>query len=282
MHSSDKNTLNPFVSEEASENYANANFLYEQSAKHAVEFYNPSLQSESVDSLKVLDLGAGTGVSSKILLEAGVKSISLVDPSEAMLLQAEKKFGNRANYIQASAEDFAQHFHQDLNLIYALNCFHLFGDLTKVLEQIKKASAPNAHFVFNVSMPSFCFGDLLPDEYLCVKANRDFYFNLASHSDSPLILNTVKLFDRLLAADFAGLADKRSMELLLDYHHLKLNKYAEYAIKGDATAQKIIWELVSTCLIPDKAERQEFINQQELPEKMFFRQAFFDILVNND
>jgi len=277
VHSSDKNTLNPFVSEEASENYANADFLYEQSARNAVEFYKP------LDpSLRIADLGAGTGVSTKILLESGIQSVVLIDPSAAMLQQAEKKFASRATYIQASAEDFASHFNQDLDLIYALNCFHLFADLTKVLEQIKKASANNAHFIFNVSMPSFCFGDLLPDEYLCVKANRDFYFNLASHSDSPLILNTVKLFDRLLANDFDGLVGKRSMELMLDFHNLKLNKYAEFAIEGDAAAQKIIWELVSTCLIPDKAERQDFINQQELPEKMFFRQAFFDILVNND
>jgi hypothetical protein len=31
-----------------------------------------------------------------------------------------------------------------------------------------------------------------------------------------------------------------------------------------------------------KEERLDFLNNQKAPEKMFFRQAFFDILVNND
>lgn len=280
MHKSNQDTsLNPFTSEEASENYSNANFLYEQSARHAVDFFSPVI---SDPNSKIIDLGAGTGVSAMILIEKGAKNLTLIDPSAAMLQQAEKKFSTTASYIQAGAEDFAVHFNHDVDVIYALNCFHLFGDIGAIFEEIKKASKPNAHFIFNVSMPSFCFGLMAEDEYACVKANRDFYNNLALVSDSPLIGNTVRLFDRLLNEDFEGLVNKAVMTELINSYGLKLGNYAEYAIEGDSKAQKIIWELISTCLIPVKEERLDFLNNQKAPEKMFFRQAFFDILVNND
>jgi ubiquinone/menaquinone biosynthesis C-methylase UbiE len=280
VHKSNQNTsLNPFTSEEASENYSNANFLYEQSARHAVNFCSPVI--DTLNS-KIIDLGAGTGVSAMILMENGAKNLTLVDPSAAMLQQAEKKFSSSASYLQASAEDFANHFNHDVDLIYALNCFHLFGDTGAIFREIKKASKPNAHFIFNISMPSFCFGHMSADEYACVKANRDFYNNLAVVSDSPLIGNTVRLFDRLLNEDFEGLVNKAVMTELINSYDLKLENYAEYAIEGDSKAQRIIWELISTCLIPVKEERLDFLNNQKAPEKMFFRQAFFDILVNND
>ena len=280
MHKSNQDTSsNPFNSEEASENYSNANFLYEQSARHAVDFFSPVINDLNS---KIIDLGAGTGVSAKILIENGAKNLTLVDPSVAMLQQAEKKFSTAASYIQAGAEDFATHFNHDVDVIYALNCFHLFGDIGAIFNEIKKASKPNAHFIFNVSMPSFCFGSMVGDEYNCVKANRDFYNNLALLSDSPLIGNTVRLFDRLLNEDFEGLMNKAVMAELIHSCGLKLENYAEYPIEGDSKAQKIIWELISTCLIPVKEERLDFLNNQKAPEKMFFRQAFFDILVNND
>lgn len=280
MHKSNQDIfLNPFTSEEASENYSNANFLYEQSARHAVDFFSPVLGDPNS---KIIDLGAGTGVSAKILIENGAKNLTLIDPSAAMLQQAEKKFSSAASYLQAGAEDFASHFNHDVDVIYALNCFHLFGDIAAVFEEVKKASKPEAHFIFNVSMPSFCFGLMSEDEYACVKANRDFYNNLALVSDSPLIGNTVRLFDKLLNEDFEGLVSKTVMTELINSCGLKLENYAEYAIEGDSKAQKIIWELISTCLIPVKEERLDFLNNQKAPEKMFFRQAFFDILVNND
>jgi ubiquinone/menaquinone biosynthesis C-methylase UbiE len=280
VHKSNQDTSsNPFNSEEASENYSNANFLYEQSARHAVDFFSPVINDLNS---KIIDLGAGTGVSAKILIENGAKNLTLVDPSVAMLQQAEKKFSTAASYIQAGAEDFATHFNHDVDVIYALNCFHLFGDIGAIFNEIKKASKPNAHFIFNVSMPSFCFGSMVGDEYNCVKANRDFYNNLALLSDSPLIGNTVRLFDRLLNEDFEGLMNKAVMAELIHSCGLKLENYAEYPIEGDSKAQKIIWELISTCLIPVKEERLDFLNNQKAPEKMFFRQAFFDILVNND
>lgn len=280
MHKSSQNTANPFISEEASENYSNADFLYEQSARNAIKFFPP--KTDAAVDLKIVDLGAGTGVSAKALIEAGAKDITLVDPSLVMLQQAEKKISSAATYIQAGAENFSTHFNNDVELVYALNCFHLFSDMPSIFAQLKQACKPQAHFVFNLSMPSLCFENLSTEEYLSAKANRDFYHNLAAHAESQLITNTVNLFDKILSADTAGLVNKQSIESLFDLGGFKLVNYAEYPIEGDAAAQKVIWELISTCLVPDKEERVEFLNNQYAPEKMFFRQAFFDMLVNND
>lgn len=279
MHNSTQNIQNPFISKEASENYANANSLYEKSALNAVKFFSPAKLGEN---LKIVDLGAGTGVSARILIEHGAKNITLIDPSPVMLEQAKEKLSNSAAYIQAGAEDFSQFFNGDIDVVYALNCFHLFTDIALILSQIKEASKKNAHFVFNLSMPSFCFEKMSEEERLSVKANRDFYANLNEIHESSLVSNTVIFFDKILNKETEGLANKDSIEAIFHAHGFKMNEYAEYSIEGNAAAQKIIWELVSTCLIENASERKNFLDKQVAPEKMIIRQAFFDMLVNND
>lgn len=279
MHNSTQNIQNPFTSKEGSENYANANFLYEQSALNAVNFFAPT---KSGENLKIVDLGAGTGVSARILIEHGAKDITLIDPSLVMLEQAKEKLSEAATYIQAGAEGFSQYFNGDIDVIYALNCFHLFADIPLILSQIKEASKKNAHFVFNLSMPSFCFEKMDADEILSVKANRDFYANLNKFKESPLVSNTVLFFDKILAEKRGELTNKDSIEAIFQAHGFKMHEYAEHSIQGDAKAQKIIWELVSTCLIENPNERKDFLDRQIAPEKMIIRQAFFDMLVNDD
>ena len=69
------------------------------------------------------------------------------------------------------------------------------------MDQLKKSCKQGAHFVMNVSMPSFAFQDIETEEFISAKANRDFYQLLGEYSDSQLVENTVRLFDKILAGD---------------------------------------------------------------------------------
>ncbi|NQY78817.1 MAG: class I SAM-dependent methyltransferase [Candidatus Caenarcaniphilales bacterium] len=269
---------NPFTSDEASKNYANADFLYEQSAVHSVKFLDPS----SPDFDLIVDLGAGTGVSTEALFKAGAPNLHVVEPSESMISENKARLGETdVKFIRAAAENFGAHFDKNVDVVYALNCFHLFTNLKLILDQLKKSLKPGGRFVFNVSMPSFTFDELSTEEFVSVKANRDFYKALEEHSQSPLIDNTIKLFNKILAGDTLDMVNKKGLIDAFFEFGFKFDNYDEYFIEGNAQAQKVIWELVATCLITDGVERQSFLDNTKAPAKMLFRQAYFSFIVND-
>lgn len=74
---------NPFEIKETSEEYSKVDPIYKISAQAAIDFVNPLDHNGATGT--VLDIGAGTGVSSEIILEAGVENLYLIEPSAAML-----------------------------------------------------------------------------------------------------------------------------------------------------------------------------------------------------
>ena len=128
--SNDTTQANPFEEEKTSEKYSTIDAVYEASSEQAVEFVKPEA------GLKVVDLGAGTGVSSSKILAAGATDLSLAEPSSAMLDKAKEKFGDKVNYVQTGAEDLVKHFEENIDLLYAMNCIHLFPDITKAFASI--------------------------------------------------------------------------------------------------------------------------------------------------
>ncbi len=269
---------NPFTSDEASKNYSNADFLYEQSAIHTVDFLDPSNPAFDL----VIDLGAGTGVSTEALYKAGAPNLHVVEPSEAMIAENKARLGETdVKFIRAAAENFGAHFDKNVDVVYALNCFHLFTNLQLILDQLKRSVKPGGRFVFNVSMPSFTFDELSTEEFVSVKANRDFYKALDEHSQSPLIENTIKLFNKILAGDTFDMVNKKGLIDAFFQCGFKFDNYGEYFIEGDAQAQNVLWELVSTCLITDGDERKAFLENIKAPAKMLFRQAYFSFIVND-
>ena len=280
----DKNQYNPFESEEASKNYANADFLYKQSADHAVNFFNPFEQGCN----KVLDLGAGTGVSSEALLATGLQDLTLIDPSASMLDKAKARLGENAKYIQSSAENFGDHFDHNVDVVYALNCFHLFHNLEAIVNQLSKSLKTMGRFIFNVSMPSFYIPDLNTEEFISLKANLEFYKSLSEFTgDNPLVKNTVDLFNKILAGDTEKIFDKKKLIDILFSVGILFDDYKEYYIVSNADGQKVIWDLVAVCLIENDLKRKEFFETVKVPAKMVFRQAYFSFkfnhnLANND
>lgn len=269
---------NPFTSDEASKNYSNADFLYEQSALQTIDFLNPS----NPDFDLIIDLGAGTGVSTEALYKAGASNLHVVEPSEAMIAENKARLGDTdVKFIRAAAENFGAHFDKNVDVIYALNCFHLFADLKLILDQLYKSLKPGGRFVFNVSMPSFTFENLSAEEFVSVKANRDFYKALEQHSESPLIQNTINLFNKILAGDTLNLVNKEGLINAFFELGFKFDNYGEYYIEGNAQAQKVLWELVATCLISAQDERKAFLENIKAPAKMLFRQAYFSFIINN-
>ena len=74
---------NPFDKEEPSKAYSKIDPIYIQSAQAALNFVDPG--QFNLAEAQVIDIGSGTGVSAEVLLNAGVKNLSLVEPSETML-----------------------------------------------------------------------------------------------------------------------------------------------------------------------------------------------------
>lgn len=117
----------------------------------AVERYS----KEMTENIKILDLGAGTGLACPVLREKlSAKfhceiDITGVDISTKMLALAEKK----RCYNRTVSSDIVHYVEEDKNLyniIIAADVFVYIGDLQKLFSSCRTASLPNSLFVFTV------------------------------------------------------------------------------------------------------------------------------------
>lgn len=157
------------------------------------EFINSNFESEQIHH--ILDLGAGTGITSKRLQETLPEAkFDIVDFSKSMLEGARKKLGeNRVNYIEAdySKIDFAQN---EYDIIISVIGFHHQNQegKKKMLQKIYNSLKPGGLFIL---------GDLI------------------THQDKiEAALNDVKHFHHMVehASDETTLAEWA-------YHHMYLN-----------------------------------------------------------
>ena len=117
-------------------------------------FYSSALsiiQTEGNNPIKVLDLGAGTGLMSYFILKRfPAASITLIDLSEAMLSQAKvrlKEFVQQVEIIKANYLGYP--FEEDYDLIISsLSIHHLDGREKKQLfKEVYHHLKPNGQFI---------------------------------------------------------------------------------------------------------------------------------------
>jgi ubiquinone/menaquinone biosynthesis C-methylase UbiE len=272
---------NPFEDEQTSIEYSKADPVYETSARAAVEFVNP-LEHGGAEGI-VLDIGAGTGVSSEMILKAGVKNLYVIDPAEAMLKQARERLGeDKVKYLKLSAEDLLEEFSANVDLAYALNTFHLFADMSKFLAAIACTLKPNGVFVFNISAPTFGFTTMTEDERLTLEANKQFYTKLNEKvtSENEIIRYTIALIDQILGNNFDNIYTKEKIEMIFSAVGMSLASYKEILIKVSPDYQQNIWSMIARSFISDEATIQNIINSVTLPKEVNIRQAIFK-LINN-
>jgi ubiquinone/menaquinone biosynthesis C-methylase UbiE len=103
----------------------------------------------------VVDLGCGTGISTKLILGRNAGKVIGVDFSEAMLRQAKEKFiGHpKAEFRLGSAEELSDVV-KTADAVVSANTFGYIQEPGKALQQVHSVLVPNGKYLFNVKIES--------------------------------------------------------------------------------------------------------------------------------
>lgn len=267
-----KTDLNPFNNKNTSMAYSKADEVYQKSAETLLEFQDPK---EFGDNSIIVDLGAGTGVSSMALIEAGAKNLTLVDPSRPMLEEAESKLDDKVEYLCASAENFYANYEGNVDAVYAFNSIHLFQNIAEALAGIACALKENGVFIFNISTPTYTFKTIDQEERDLIESNLRFYRILNDELNSPVLSHTIELLEKtLLGTSDLSYTKEKFLDLFkaLNFEYKDSN---EVSIEVKSCYQKNIWRMISQGFIEDEEKIESLIDSIVLPETIKLRQAQF-------
>jgi ubiquinone/menaquinone biosynthesis C-methylase UbiE len=110
------------------------------------------------DSRRVVDLGAGTGAVTRILVEQ-VKSpeaeVIAIEPSESAIEIARRNLENISDavvrFVQGGAEKLSQLVRKPVDAIFFCNAIHLVHEKDQVLQEIQRTLRTGGTFSFNTS-----------------------------------------------------------------------------------------------------------------------------------
>jgi SAM-dependent methyltransferase len=273
MSINDSETKNPFEAQATSNAYDAVDEVYRKSAIGVKAILDPSTLGKNAC---VVDLGAGTGISSEILNAEGViENFCLVEPSLAMLEHAQKRLGDKAYYTQATAEDMYQAFNKDVDLVYALNCVHLFPDLTKAFAGIAASLKQGGKVVFNITAPSFSFENISDLEKHIYQANIDFYKSLNEEAPNAILEKTVELLEDNLQGKSEQMFTKESLTKFLESLNYKFIEMKVLDIDAEIAYQQNIWRMMANSFIQDQEKIEKLVQKVNVPEKMLVKQAVF-------
>jgi len=108
---------------------------------------------------KVVDLGAGTGAVTRLLVEQVASSpdseVIAVEPSETALEVARRNLENMTGavvrFVQGGAERLSQLVRKPVDAIFFCNAIHLVHEKEHVLQEIKRTLRQDGTFSFNTS-----------------------------------------------------------------------------------------------------------------------------------
>ncbi len=289
--------LNPFTSSKTATAYAGADPVYALSTEAVIKFVSPLANN-------IADLGAGTGVSSAIILDAckPESKLTVIEPSEAMIAEAKHRLGAKAQYLNLGVDELPT---SSFDLIYALNCFHLFPDHNNAAQQINNALSKNGVLVFNLSSPSYRFKTISEDELNVLYANLDFYTELHARSNGQymVLASTVQLLTSLVTAisysgrehelieglnisaleliersrsSARGLYSQEELANIFKAANMDLVDYTEVLIRVTADYQRNIWRMMAKAFISEEAV-EELVLSVQLPSIVPIRQAIFKL-----
>lgn len=104
------------------------------------------------ESDKILDLGCGDGLNSKILREEGIRDITGIDISESLLSQA-KKLNPDILFVLGSVEKLP-FLDKSFDIVFVDSAFHHFTHVPKSLQQIYRVLKKGGHLCFSESHKS--------------------------------------------------------------------------------------------------------------------------------
>lgn len=131
-------------------NFSKGSGTYEEFAK-VQKFMAKKLMGylpENFSKLKILEIGAGTGILTRELLKKYPKAeITIIDISNKMLDKCKKDFAFKVKYILGDAEDY--NFSEEYDLIVSNATFQWFENLEGSLNKFKKNLNPKGAIFFS-------------------------------------------------------------------------------------------------------------------------------------
>lgn len=178
--------------------FAEKSSMYQELSRKMVEL------AELRPGMRVLDLGCGTGVSSRMALAAlgGQGHLFALDISAPMLAVAREQLGSeRVSFVQADAGGFARMLPEPVDRILCNSVFWQFRHKPQVLTELRRVLVPEGLFVFNAPEPYFIFKHI------------------------PRSARVSILFEQLAAERHGvGRQDLRTIEVFLNNHGFELVK----------------------------------------------------------
>ncbi len=111
--------------------------------KHVVNVILGST-NKSLKNIKAADVGAGTGIFTKRLLDAGVKNVSAIEPNDEMRKNGEHLLGGSINFLSGSAEKTGLKS-KEFDLVTMASSFH-WPQTKKALEEFNRILSPKGVF----------------------------------------------------------------------------------------------------------------------------------------
>lgn len=138
--------------------------------KHVVNVILNEVCKNSSD-MKIADVGAGTGIFTRCLLDAGVKDVIAVEPNIDMREAGKQFLGNNISFLAGSAEETGLKS-QSYDLVTMASSFH-WPDTNKALQEFDRILAPNGVFcaLWNPRLTEKSITETEVQSLLCEKYN---------------------------------------------------------------------------------------------------------------
>ena len=111
--------------------------------KHVVNVILGSTKKR-LKNIKVADVGAGTGIFTKCLMDAGVKNVNAIEPNDEMRKNGKNFLGGDINFLSGSAEKTGLKS-KEFDLVTMASSFH-WPQTTKALEEFTRILSPKGVF----------------------------------------------------------------------------------------------------------------------------------------
>lgn len=121
----------------------------------------------NIKNLNILDMGCGSGIYSKRLLEMGANKVTAVDLSENMISIVKKKLDNKnlKAYTQDLANGLPEEQNNSFDLIISPLTIHYIKNLQKLFKEVSRVLKPNGQFIFSTHHPQIDFESSVSKNY---------------------------------------------------------------------------------------------------------------------
>lgn len=248
--------------------------IYFISSSQVINFVTKNLKLNK--NWNVVDVGAGTGVLAQQLLALGLKKVTLVDSSSAVLNEAKKNLGTKVQYVKLNAEDLANKFNSEIDLLFVMNALHLFPKLGKALEAMSKSLKDSGFIVFNTLAPSFAFENSLGStEKKMLQTNIEFYSGLAALTSNPIAMKTKELLESFYEGNYEKVYTREKFQKVFAKYNLVEKNYQEIVLTLKNKHQKAIWKMIAETFVDEPRLVDKLIDSLGFNEDAHIRQACF-------